>query len=66
MRRPGTYILTIALGSDTELEVGALGTLLFSAGEYCYVGSAMGGVGDVAKIDEAMSQVSRLVSEMLK
>ena len=28
--------------------------------------SAMGGVGDVAKIDEAMSQVSRLVSEMLK
>ena len=44
MRRPGTYILTSALGSDTELEGGALGTLLFSAGEYCYVGSAMGGL----------------------
>ena len=44
MRRPGTYILEIALGSDTELEVGALGTLRFSAGEYCYVGSAMGGL----------------------
>ena len=44
MKRPGTYILLIALGSDTELEVGALGTLRFPAGTYCYVGSAMGGL----------------------
>lgn len=44
MRRPGTYILIIALGSDTTLDVGALGTLSFSAGTYCYVGSAMGGL----------------------
>ena len=44
MKRPGTYILLIVLGSDTELEVGALGTILFPEGTYCYVGSAMGGL----------------------
>ena len=44
MRRPGTYILVIALGSDTVLDVGALGTLTFPSGTYCYVGSAMGGL----------------------
>ena len=44
MKRPGTYILLIALGSDTRLEVGALGTISFLAGTYCYVGSAKGGL----------------------
>ena len=44
MKRKGTYVLVIALGSDTDLEVGALGTLHFDAGTYCYVGSAMGGL----------------------
>ena len=44
MKRPGTYILVIALGSDTVLDVGALGTLTFPVGTYCYVGSAMGGL----------------------
>lgn len=44
MKRPGTYILIIALGSDADLDVGALGPLHFSKGLYCYVGSAMGGL----------------------
>lgn len=44
MKRPGTYILIITLGSDARLDVGALGTLTFPAGTYCYVGSAMGGL----------------------
>ena len=44
MRRPGTYILAIALGSDRDIEVGALGAVRFPAGVYCYVGSAMGGL----------------------
>lgn len=44
MKRPGTYILTITLGSDADLDVGALGPLHFEKGGYCYVGSAMGGL----------------------
>lgn len=44
MIRKGTYILAIDLDSDLEIRVGALGTILFPAGTYCYVGSAMGGL----------------------
>ena len=44
MRRPGTYVLVVTLGSDTVLDVGALGTINLRAGTYCYVGSAMGGL----------------------
>ncbi|MBE6524640.1 MAG: GIY-YIG nuclease family protein [Thermoplasmata archaeon] len=44
MRRKGTYVILIFLGSDTEIRVGALGTFRFSEGVYCYVGSALGGL----------------------
>lgn len=44
MIRRGTYVLSITLGSDLDIEVGALGTLHFSEGLYCYAGSAMGGI----------------------
>ncbi len=44
MIRKGTYVLAIALGSDLDIEVGALGTLSFGKGIYCYVGSALGGL----------------------
>ena len=44
MKRKGTYVLVITLGSDMEITVGALGTLSFPKGIYCYVGSAMGGL----------------------
>lgn len=42
--RRGTYVLLITLGADLEVQVGALGTLLFKSGTYCYTGSAMGGL----------------------
>jgi len=44
MIRKGTYVLLITLGADADIDVGALGTLHFSEGQYCYVGSAMGGL----------------------
>ena len=44
MRRKGTYVILIALGSDAEIRVGALGTFHFCKGTYCYVGSALGGL----------------------
>lgn len=42
--RKGTYVLAMTLGADTDIEVGALGTLHFPKGLYCYVGSALGGL----------------------
>lgn len=44
MRRKGTYVIIIALGSDADIRVGALGIFRFSKGTYCYVGSALGGI----------------------
>ncbi len=44
MIRKGTYVLVITLGTDTDIEVGALGKHHFHSGKYCYVGSAMGGL----------------------
>ena len=44
MKRMGTYVLIITLGSDLTTEVGALGTLSFPAGVYLYTGSALGGL----------------------
>jgi Uri superfamily endonuclease len=44
MIRKGTYMLVIDLGADADIRVGALGTLHFDKGCYCYVGSAMGGL----------------------
>ena len=44
MRRKGTYVVILTLGADSDVRVGALGTFHFEAGDYCYVGSAMGGL----------------------
>ncbi|MDR2846636.1 MAG: GIY-YIG nuclease family protein [Candidatus Methanoplasma sp.] len=44
MIRKGTYILTMTLTSEIQMEVGRLGSITFPAGEYCYVGSAMNGL----------------------
>ena len=44
MKRKGTYVLAITLGSDLDIKVGALGTLSFEKGLYCYFGSALGGL----------------------
>ena len=44
MIRKGTYVLFLRFPSDTETEVGSLGHVHLPKGDYCYVGSAMGGL----------------------
>ncbi|MFT0899324.1 GIY-YIG nuclease family protein [Candidatus Methanoprimaticola sp. MG2] len=44
MIRKGTYVLEIALDACLDIRVGALGTITFPEGLYCYTGSAMGGI----------------------
>lgn len=44
MRRRGVYVLFLRFDDDIETEVGALGRIRLPAGDYCYVGSAMGGL----------------------
>jgi Uri superfamily endonuclease len=58
MIRKGTYILTITLASDLQTEVGRLGSILFPAGEYCYVGSAMNGLDQ--RIGRHISSVKKM------
>jgi len=44
MKRPGTYVLFLRFPEGAETEAGALGHIILDAGDYCYVGSAMGGL----------------------
>ena len=44
MIRKGTYVLFLRFGEDIATEVGSLGPVSLGAGDYCYVGSAMGGL----------------------
>ena len=44
MKRPGTYVLFLRFPKAVETEVGSLGRIFLEAGDYCYVGSAMGGL----------------------
>ncbi len=44
MIRKGTYVLFLRFRDDVETEVGSLGRIFLKAGDYCYVGSAMGGL----------------------
>ena len=47
---PGAYALLIELDSPIDITVGKLGSILFEAGCYCYVGSALNGLrGRVAR-----------------
>ena len=40
----GIYVLLVKLRDDTNIDVGKLGTIEFSAGFYAYVGSALNGL----------------------
>ena len=42
--RKGTYVLFLRFSSPFEGEVGSLGIVRLEPGEYCYIGSAMGGL----------------------
>ena len=46
----GTYTLVLALDTETNIEVGALGSRRFAPGGYAYVGSARG-AGGFARIE---------------
>ena len=41
----GSYILVIKIPEKSEISIGALGKVIFKAGFYLYIGSAMGGYG---------------------
>ena len=44
MIRRGVYVLFLCFDQPVETEAGALGHISLPAGDYCYVGSAMGGL----------------------
>ena len=44
MIRRGTYALLLRFDRDVEAEIGSLGRVELAAGDYCYTGSAMGGI----------------------
>ena len=44
MIRRGVYVLFLRFDAPVETEAGALGHINLPAGDYCYVGSAMGGL----------------------
>ena len=44
MIRRGVYVLFLRFDASVETEAGALGHISLPAGDYCYVGSAMGGL----------------------
>ena len=44
MIRRGAYVLFLRFDAPVETEAGALGHISLPAGDYCYVGSAMGGL----------------------
>ena len=44
MIRRGTYALLLRFDRDVEAEIGSLGRVELAAGDYCYTGSAMGGL----------------------
>lgn len=44
MRRKGTYVLFMHFSRSVKARIGALGEISLARGDYCYVGSAMGGL----------------------
>ena len=57
-KRRGTYVLFLTFDSCFSSEVGALGQLDLPPGEYCYVGSAMGGLDH--RLDRHLSKEKRI------
>lgn len=56
----GAYILLIKLEKDADISIGAIGTLHFSAGNYCYVGSAKGPGGIEARVKRHLRDEKKL------
>ena len=50
----GTYILTIELSNNINIQVGKLGLLSFKKGFYFYIGSAMGSSGSSTLLNRVL------------
>jgi Uri superfamily endonuclease len=55
----GTYILLAELGSPGTIEIGKIGSFLFAAGTYAYIGSAFGPGGLAARLSRYASGAGR-------
>lgn len=53
----GSYILVTYLPESVEINIGALGKLLFNDGFYLYVGSAMGNSGSASLVNRVRRHV---------
>ncbi|HEM62075.1 MAG TPA: GIY-YIG nuclease family protein [Chloroflexi bacterium] len=59
MGTPGTYVLVLNVQDITTVGVGRLGTFVFGAGHYCYVGSARGPGGLTARLARHLTHAKR-------
>jgi Uri superfamily endonuclease len=57
---PGTYALFLRLARPARIRIGRLGTFLFPAGRYTYVGSALGPGGLRARLDRHFRHQKKL------
>ena len=57
-KRRGTYVLFLNFLSDFSSDIGALGHIDLPAGQYCYVGSAMGGLEH--RLDRHLSKEKKI------
>lgn len=58
-RLPGTYVLVCRLESQREIVIGRLGSFVFEAGLYFYVGSALGPGGLAARLRRHLNRDRR-------
>ena len=59
MSDTGTYVLLLHLATDEKLTIGKLGTFIFPAGWYAYVGSAFGAGGLVGRLKHHLRPVEK-------
>lgn len=60
MTPAGSYVLVLFVQSEAILEIGRLGTFVFPRGYYCYVGSARGPGGLLARLARHLRKRKRL------
>ena len=59
----GTYILVVKKNTNSRIQIGALGNILFERGYYFYVGSAMARSGSSTLINRVKRHLSPLYSK---
>lgn len=59
MSEPGNYVLLLHLPANARLTIGKLGTFVFPAGWYAYVGSAFGAGGLVGRLKHHLQPVDK-------